>query len=95
MKVFISWSGPHSERLGEVLRDWLPNVLQHVRPYFTPSDIEKGARWSTDIAKELDESHMGILCVTRDNIHSDCFFLKRALYQRAWKNLTCVRSCSE
>jgi len=71
MKVFISWSGPHSKRLGEVLRDWLPGVLQLVTPYFTPSDIEKGTRWSTDIAKELSESHVGILCVTRDNIHSD------------------------
>ena len=71
MKVFISWSGQHSKKLGEVLRDWLPNVLQLVTPYFTPSDIEKGTRWSTDIAKELSESKIGILCVTRENIHND------------------------
>ena len=71
MKVFISWSGPHSKKLGEALRDWLPGVLQLVTPYFTPSDIEKGTRWSTDIAKELSDSQVGILCVTRDNIHSD------------------------
>lgn len=71
MKVFISWSGQQSQRLGEVLRDWLPGVLQLVTPYFTPSDIEKGARWSTDIAKELSDSKIGILCVTPDNIHND------------------------
>ena len=71
MKVFISWSGQHSKKLGEALRDWLPGVLQLVTPYFTPSDIEKGTRWSTDIARELSESQIGILCVTRDNIHSD------------------------
>ena len=71
MKVFISWSGQPSKRLGEALRDWLPGVLQLVTPYFTPSDIEKGTLWSTDIAKELSESQVGILCVTRDNIHSD------------------------
>ena len=71
MKVFISWSGHPSEELGEALRDWIPSVLQRVTPYFTPSDIDKGARWSTDIAKELEESKIGILCVTRDNIHSD------------------------
>ena len=41
MKVFISWSGQHSKKLGEALRDWLPGVLQLVTPYFTPSDIEK------------------------------------------------------
>ena len=71
MKVFISWSGQHSEKLGEALRDWLPGVLQLVTPYFTPSDIEKGTRWSDDIAKELSESQIGILCITQDNIHSD------------------------
>ena len=58
MKVFISWSGQHSKKLGEVLRDWLPGVLQLVTPYFTPSDIEKGTRWSTDIAKELSASQI-------------------------------------
>jgi hypothetical protein len=71
MKVFISWSGPVSKRLAEAIRDWLPGVLQLVTPYFTPADIEKGGRWASDIAKELSSSELGILCITRDNIHSD------------------------
>lgn len=71
MKVFISWSGVQSKKLGEAFRDWLPGVIQLVTPYFTPSDIEKGSRWSTDISKELSESQVGIICITKDNIHSD------------------------
>lgn len=71
MKVFISWSGDQSKRYAEAIRDWLPVVLQMVTPYFTPTDVEKGARWSTDIAKELDSSQVGIICVTRDNLHAD------------------------
>ncbi len=71
MKVFISWSGNNSKKLAEALRNWLPSVLQLVKPYFTPSDIEKGTRWNTDIAKELESSEIGILCITRDNLHSD------------------------
>lgn len=71
MKVFISWSGQHSRKLGEALRDWLPGVLQLITPYFTPSDIEKGTRWSTDISTQLSESQIGILCITRENLHSD------------------------
>ena len=71
MKVFISWSGDQSKKYAEAIRDWLPAVLQMVTPYFTPTDVEKGARWSTDIAKELDSSQVGIICVTRDNLHSD------------------------
>lgn len=71
VKVFISWSGSKSKALGEAIRDWLPGVIQRVTPYFTPSDVEKGTSWSTDISKELAEADIGILCITRENIHSD------------------------
>lgn len=83
MKVFISWSGPLSRRLGEALRDWLPGVLQLVTPYFTPSDIEKGTRWSSDIAKELSVSQVGILCITRDNLHSDWVLFEAGALSRS------------
>ena len=66
-KVFISWSGDLSRKLGEALRDWLPAALQYVRPYFTPNDIEKGAKWNSEIAKELEGSNIGLICLTRDN----------------------------
>ena len=71
MKVFISWSGDASKQLGEALKEWIPSVLQAVTPYFTPSDIEKGTRWSADISRELEASQVGFLCLTRENIHSD------------------------
>src|SRR6266403_3949719 len=68
MKVFISWSGPISNKVAVLLRDWLPSVIQAVEPYVSSEDIDKGARWSTDIAKELEAAHFGILCITPDNI---------------------------
>ena len=71
MKVFICWSGTLSEKIGEQIRDWLPSVIQLVQPYFTPSDVDKGTRWLPDITNELNDSQIGILCVTRENIHSD------------------------
>jgi hypothetical protein len=90
MKVFISWSGELSKKLGEAIRDWLPGVLQTVSPYFTPSDIEKGARWSQDIAKELSESQVGILCVTKENLHSDwLLFEAGALSKSLQKSHVC------
>ncbi len=70
MKVFISWSGEFSHRVALVLRDWLPSVIQTVEPYVSSEDIDKGARWSTDISKELEESSYGILCVTKDNLEA-------------------------
>ncbi len=70
MKVFISWSGQKSRAIAEHLRDWFPNVLQSIEPYFTPSDVEKGARWLSDISDELSNSKIGILCITRESVSS-------------------------
>lgn len=70
MKVFISWSGAISWKVAVIFRDWLPSVIQSVEPYVSSEDIDKGARWSTDIAKELENSTFGILCVTKDNLEA-------------------------
>lgn len=68
MKVFISWSGDESRALACILRDWLPSVIQVVEPYVSSEDIDKGVRWTSDIASELEGSSYGIICVTKDNI---------------------------
>ena len=70
MKVFLSWSGHKSHQVALVLRDWLPSVIQSIMPYVSSEDIDKGARWSTDIAKELEDSTYGILCVTKENLEA-------------------------
>ena len=70
MKVCISWSGTKSQEVAKVLKQWIPCVIQSVEPYFSSADIDKGARWSTDIAKELQDASFGILCVTKDNLSS-------------------------
>lgn len=70
MKVFISWSGPRSQKLAEALRDWLPLVLHYVDPWMSTADIKSGDRWSNEIAKGLQESNFGIICVTKDNLEA-------------------------
>lgn len=70
MKVFISWSGNTSLKVAQIFREWLPSVIQSIEPYVSSEDIDKGARWSTDIAKELEDSTFGILCVTKDNLEA-------------------------
>jgi hypothetical protein len=67
MRVFISWSGGRSRSIAEVLRRWFPSVLQVVRPYFSPDDVAKGSRWSSEIAKELEGSRIGLLILTPEN----------------------------
>lgn len=68
MKVFISWSGKKSHKVALVFHEWLPLIIESIVPYVSSEDINKGARWSTGIATELEESNYGILCVTKESI---------------------------
>jgi uncharacterized protein YdcH (DUF465 family) len=70
MKVFISWSGPISKQIAQYLHEWLPMVLQYVRPYMSSEDNETGARWFHTVSTELQSSNFGILCLTRDNLNT-------------------------
>lgn len=67
MKIFISWSGPLSQRVAEALRDWLPSVLQLAEPWVSSEDIAKGSRWGVEVGHELDDADFGIICVTPGN----------------------------
>ena len=70
MNVFISWSGQRSRAIAEKLHDWLPNVLQAVQPWMSAEDIDKGARWSSDIATQLEETRFGVICLTPENLEA-------------------------
>lgn len=71
MKIFISWSGEISHQVACVLRDWLPYVIQTVKPFISSGDIYKGERWNDVLAKELEDIGFGIICLTQFNIKSD------------------------
>lgn len=68
MKLFISWSGETSFKIAQIFREWIPYIINSVQPYVSAEDIDKGARWSMDIAHELEDSSFGIVCVTKDNL---------------------------
>lgn len=68
MKVFLSWSGSRSEAVARALRSWLPDVLQAVEPWLSSSDIQAGARWASELELQLQESGVGIICLTPENL---------------------------
>jgi hypothetical protein len=70
MKVFISWSGKRSHALADALHDWIPLVLHYVEPWLSQADIEAGQRWAEQVAKELEASNFGVICVTQENVSS-------------------------
>jgi hypothetical protein len=70
MDIFLSWSGDRSKHIAEILKKRLPYFIQAVKPYMSSSDIDKGTRWSTDIASKLAQCAMGIICLTPENIEA-------------------------
>lgn len=70
MDVFISWSGPQSKQVAEALHHYLPLMINAIQPWLSSSDIDAGARWSSDIAGKLEASKVGIICLTPTNLDS-------------------------
>ena len=70
MKVFISWSGPASKAVAEYMRGWLKSVIQAVEPWISAEDIERGSRWGLDVARQLSQSKVGIICLTSANLNA-------------------------
>jgi len=68
MKIFISWSGEVGRVVAEILSTWLPSVIQAAKPFFSPDDVAKGARWSSEIGRELEACQIGIIVVTRESL---------------------------
>lgn len=90
MKVFLSWSGNRSQAIAEVFNGWLPSVLQAVHPYFSPDDLSKGARWASEIAKELEVSRVALLIVTPENQEAPWLLFEAGALS---KNLDCSKVC--
>lgn len=55
--------------LAEAIRTWLQDVLQSVVPFMS-EDIEKGQRWASEVAAELEDSDYGIICVVEKDLDS-------------------------
>lgn len=91
MKVFISWSGQRSAAVADGLRYWLPKVIQALEPWMSADDIEKGTRWRSGIASELEQSSVGIICLTRENLDSTWIhFEAGALSKQQEKTYVCT-----
>ncbi|MFX0196031.1 MAG: TIR domain-containing protein [Candidatus Hodarchaeota archaeon] len=70
MKVFISWSGPKSLEVAKALHSWLPFVINALEPWMSSDDIQKGTRWATSLAAQLEETRVGLICLTRGNLEA-------------------------
>ncbi len=83
MEIFVSWSGKRAEQLAGILRDWLPKVIQSLRPWISASDIEKGARWLNDVSEKLNNTNFGILCLTPENLNEPWILFEAGALSKA------------
>jgi hypothetical protein len=70
--VFISWSGARSRALAVVLREFLENVIQSVRPYMSDKDLQAGEVWDPRLFEMIGAAKFGVACVTPEN-HSSAW----------------------
>ena len=90
MDVFISFSGDRSKAVAKALHEWIPYVINDVQPWMSEVDIDKGARWGTDVADQLKEAKMGIICLTPENLDAPWIhFEAGALSKTVGKTYVC------
>jgi hypothetical protein len=90
MKVFISWSGPRSKVVAEALGYWLPKVLQAVRTFVSTNSIDKGTRWRSIVANELEQSSFGIVCLTPENLTAPWILFEAGALSKQQKDNVCT-----
>jgi len=67
MRIFISWSGERSRAVAELLNEWLQCVLQASTPWMSSKDIDRGSLWFNEITDQLQNTSIGIICLTKEN----------------------------
>lgn len=70
MRVFLAWSGNLSEQMASMFHTVLPLMLQGIEVFMSQHDIDSGARWTAELARQLEEESYGILFLTPTNLQS-------------------------
>lgn len=92
MQVYLAWSGERSRLIAEAFKQFLPTVIQTIEPFFSPSDIEKGARWQAELSGRLEECNFGLIFLVPENIESRWLnFEAGALSKVETSRVVCVK----
>ena len=67
MKVFLSHSGDRSQALALAFQKFIRRLIQSTDPWIS-TGIDKGSRWEPEIANNLEQSGVGIVCLTPENL---------------------------
>lgn len=68
MKVFVSWSKEPSKKIAEEVKHLVEMALPGTSVWMSEVDIGKGARWNVQVTNELEQTDVGIICCTENNL---------------------------
>lgn len=93
MRVFASWSGEESRQIAELLKSWIPSVVQDAEVYVSSQDIGKGERWLASVSSNLAEIDFGIIIVTRSNVNAPWILFEAGALSKSVKGIVVPLLC--
>jgi hypothetical protein len=70
MKIFLSWSGEQAHLVAKALYEFLQDINQSFEVWMSETEIKAGMRWAYELAKGLEDTNFGIICITAESIDS-------------------------
>ncbi|MBY5716285.1 hypothetical protein HFO33_06725 [Rhizobium leguminosarum] len=93
MRIFASWSGEESKRIAELLKTWIPSVIQDAEVYVSSQDIGKGERWLNSVSNNLAEIDFGIIVVTKTNVTAPWILFEAGALSKSVKGIVAPLLC--
>jgi hypothetical protein len=93
MDVFISWSGHRSKMLAEALAELLPRAIRDTKTWMSAVDIDPGNRWESELDRHLEDSDVGILCLTPENLGSRWLMFEAGALAKSGSDARVVSYC--
>jgi hypothetical protein len=69
--LFVSWSGTHALRVGELIRDLFAPFSKQYRVFLSSRDLPIGEIWRTNLLEKLHSADHGVIIFSQDGIKSD------------------------
>lgn len=93
MRIFASWSGAESRQIAELLRWWIPSVIQDAEVYVSSQDIGKGERWQASVGANLAENDFGIIVVTKATLTAPWILFEAGALSKSVKGIVVPLLC--
>jgi hypothetical protein len=91
MDIFISWPGAAKPRGRGGAQRILAYDRQRLQSVAFLCDIDKGARWNSDLAAALATANAGIICLTPNNLTAPyILFESGAISKTVEKSFVCT-----